>query len=433
MKSLLKTELIMENIRITIPALKESFQSSKKDNDFIIPSSPSHPSLTGTQNNSSLNTASPTSTNSSVDSCNSSSNDFSLNEANKSIFIINRNFQNNEQKNDNIFLGNKRKIQFNVKKIDKKSPFLITTNKNSSNTQKVNNTTESNLLSKETEKKELLEKPLPKKIKPHLFNTFNYNHFENLIKKNFNKGRWSSDEHLKFLRAYVNFGKKYNQSQKYIGSRNSMQIRSHAQKFFLKLKTLRNDKFDFSNDNIKNLSNVFEIIKANNETNIENNEYIVNTLIELCKNNQKNELNSSEGDIRIIINKKEGEKIFNDLLLNKENSLKTDNIFNNESESSVFEDEEINNDNDIITMNEQNSENLNQKNDFIFMEQNDCNKYGNINIDYNQNFKFDNDYIFLSGDSDIFSKEEISSMENDFIFDKNSQSSYLKYICNYFS
>ena len=433
MKSLLKTELIMENIRITIPALKESFQSSKKDNDFIIPSSPSYPSLTGTQNNSSLNTASPTSTNSSVDSYNSSSNDFSLNEANKSIFIINRNFQNNEQKNDNIFLGNKRKIQFNVKKIDKKSPFLITTNKNSSNTQKVNNTTESNLLSKKTKKKELLEKPLPKKIKPHLFNTFNYNSFENLIKKNVNKGRWSSGEHIKFLRAYVNFGKKYNLSQKYIGSRNSMQIRSHAQKFFLKLKSLKNDNFDFSNDNIKNLYDVFEIIKANNKTNIENNEYIVNTLIDLCKNDQKNELDSSEGDIRIIINKNEGEKIFNDLLLNKENSLKTDNIFNNESESSVFEDEEINNDNDIITMNEQNSENLNQKNDFIFIEQNDCNKYGNINIDYNQNFKFDNDYIFLSGDSDIFSKEEISSMENDFIFDKNSQSSYLKYICNYFS
>ena len=433
MKSLLKTELIMENIRITIPALKESFQSSKKDNDFIIPSSPSHPSLTGTQNNSSLNTASPTSTNSSVDSCNSSSNDFSLNEANKSIFIINRNFQNNEQKNDNIFLGNKRKIQFNVKKIDKKSPFLITTNKNSSNTQKVNNTTESNLLSKKTKKKGLLEKPLPKKIKPHLFNTFNYNHFENLIKKNVNKGRWSSGEHIKFLRAYVNFGKKYNLSQKYIGSRNSMQIRSHAQKFFLKLKSLKNDNFDFSNDNIKNLYDVFEIIKANNKTNIENNEYIVNTLIDLCKNDQKNELDSSEGNIRIIINKNEGEKIFNDLLLNKENSLKTDNIFNNESESSVFEDEEINNDNDIITMNVQNSENLNQKNDFIFMEQNDCNKYGNINIDYKQNFKFDNDYIFLSGDSDIFSKEEISSMENDFIFDKNSQSSYLKYICNYFS
>ena len=425
MKSLLKTELIMENIRITIPALKESFQSSKKDNDFIIPSSPSHPSLTGTQNNSSLNTASPTSTNSSVDSCNSSSNDFSLNEANKSIFIINRNFLNNEQKNDNIFLGNKRKIQFNVKKIDKKSPFLITTNKNSSNTQKVNNTTESNLLSKETEKKELLEKPLPKKIKPHLFNTFNYNHFENLIKKNFNKGRWSSDEHLKFLRAYVNFGKKYNQSQKYIGSRNSMQIRSHAQKFFLKLKTLKNDKFDFSNDNIKNLSNVFEIIKANNETNIENNEYIVNTLIELCKNNQKNELNSSEGDIRIIINKKEGEKIFNDLLLNKEKSLKKD----------IFDEplEEINNDNNMITLNEQNNENLNRKSDFVFKEQNDCNKCGNININFNQNFKFDNDYIFLSGDSDIFSKEEISSKENDFIFDKNSQSSYFKYICNYFS
>ena len=148
MKSLLKTELIMENIRITIPALKESFQSSKKDNDFIIPSSPSHPSLTGTQNNSSLNTASPTSTNSSVDSCNSSSNDFSLNEANKRIFTTNKNFKNNEQKNENIFLGNKRKIQFRVKKVYKKSPFFITSNENASNTPKVNSTTKSTLLSK---------------------------------------------------------------------------------------------------------------------------------------------------------------------------------------------------------------------------------------------------------------------------------------------
>ena len=485
MKSFLQAGLIKKNVMITNPELKEEFQSSKKDNNFIVSSCPNSPRLSDTQSNLSLNTSSPTSTNPSVESFNSF-NDSSLNETNKSIIIIKKNFnycdlnenknnernKNNDQKNKNIFLGNKRKIQFNVKKIDKKSPIFITSNENSKfdlsnfalNNSNMNknslnipnvDTTESTLLSKETEKK-----PLPKKVKPHLFNTINYDFFENLINKNINEGRWSSDEHIRFLRAYINFGKKYKLSQKYIGSRNSMQIRSHAQKFFLKLKNLKNEQFDFTTDNIKNLLDVFELIKANNKTNIDNKEYIVNTLIELCKNTPKNELNSSKGDIRIIIDKKEGENAFNDLLFNKENSLKTDifnetfnNKFNIESESSIFEDEEINNDNDMIILNidrnenenikqneldidrsyEQNRKNLNRNNDFGVNEQKYCNKDINININYDQNLKFDNDYIFVSGDSDIFSKEEIPAKENDFMIVKNSQSPYLKFICNYFS
>ena len=471
MKSFLQADLIKKNVMIKNPELKEEFQSSKKDNNFIVSSCPNSPRLSDTQSNLSLNTSSPTSTNSSLKSFNSS-NDSSLNETKKSIIIINKNFKNNDQKNKNIFLGNKRKIQFNVKKIDKKSPIFITSNENSKfdlsnfalNNSNMNknslnipnvDTTESTLLSKETEKK-----PLPKKVKPHLFNTINYDFFENLINKNINEGRWSSDEHIRFLRAYINFGKKYKLSQKYIGSRNSMQIRSHAQKFFLKLKNLKNERFDFTDDNIKNLLDVFELIKANNKTNIDNKEYIVNTLIELCKNTQKNDLNSSKGDIRIIIDKKEGENAFNDLSFNKENSLKTDifnetinNKFNIESESSIFEDEEINNDNDMIILNidrnenenikqneldidrsyEQNRENLKPNNDFGVNEQKYCNKDVNININYNQNLKFDNDYIFVSGDSDIFSKEEIPAKENDFMIVKNNQSPYLKFISNYFS
>ena len=469
MKSFLQAGLIKKNVMITNTELKEEFQSSKKDNNFIVSSCPNSPRLSDTQSNLSLNTSSPTSTNSSLKSFNSS-NDSSLNETKKSIIIINKNFnyycdlnenknnernKNNDQKNKNIFLGNKRKIQFNVKKIDKKSPIFITSsenskfdlsnfalnnsnmNKNSLNIPNVD-TTESTLLSKETEKK-----PLPKKVKPHLFNTINYDFFENLINKNINEGRWSSDEHIRFLRAYINFGKKYKLSQKYIGSRNSMQIRSHAQKFFLKLKNLKNERFDFTADNIKNLLDVFELIKANNKTNIDNKEYIVNTLIELCKNTQKNDLNSSKGDIRIIIDKKEGENAFNDLSFNKENSLKTDifnetfnNKFNIESESSIFEDEEINNDNDMIIQNIDRNENENIKQnklDFGVNEQKYCNKDVNININYNQNLKFDNDYIFVSGDSDIFSKEEIPAKENDFMIVKNGQSPYLKFICNYFS
>ena len=207
MKSFLQAGLIKKNVMITNPELKEEFQSSKKDNNFIVSSCPNSPRLSDTQSNLSLNTSSPTSTNPSVESFNSF-NDSSLNETNKSIIIIKKNFnycdlnenknnernKNNDQKNKNIFLGNKRKIQFNVKKIDKKSPIFITSNENSKfdlsnfalNNSNMNknslnipnvDTTESTLLSKETEKK-----PLPKKVKPHLFNTINYDFFENQAK-----------------------------------------------------------------------------------------------------------------------------------------------------------------------------------------------------------------------------------------------------------
>ena len=66
-------------------------------------------------------------------------------------------------------------------------------------------------------------------------------------------------------------------------------------------------------------------------------------------------------------------------------------------------------------------------------EQNDISKYANLN-NKNSNFNFDNSYVVLSGDSDIFYQNEIPSEEKNFlIVKKNYQSPYLKFICNYFS
>lgn len=237
MRSFLPTNFIKDNMIIQSPELKKAFPSSKTSNNFIIQSCSNSYCLNDAQTNFSLNSSSSKSTNSSVESS-IFSNDSSFNDINKNIFVINQNF--NEQKNVKTFLGQKRKIQFNVQKDIKKSPIFITINnkenskfnlnnfaidnsnmnKNSSNIPTYNST-ESTFLNKETEKKELLEKTDPKKEKPLLFNTINYSLFENLIKKNMNEGRWSQNEHIKFLRAYVNFGKKYKLSQKYIGSRNS--------------------------------------------------------------------------------------------------------------------------------------------------------------------------------------------------------------------
>jgi len=259
MRSVLATNSIKDNMIITSPELKKTFPSSKMSNNFIIQSCSNSCCLTDTQTNFSLNSSSTKSTNSPVEST-IFSNDSSFNDINKNIFETNQNFnfyyepkenknngRNNEQKNVKTFLGQKRKIQFNVQKEVKKSPMFITINNKENSKFNLNNfaidnsnmninssniptynSTESTFLNKETEKKELLEKTDPKKEKPLLFNTINYSLFENLIKKNMNEGRWSQNEHIKFLRAYVNFGKKYKLSQKYIGSRNSTQIRSHA-------------------------------------------------------------------------------------------------------------------------------------------------------------------------------------------------------------
>jgi len=55
-------------------------------------------------------------------------------------------------------------------------------------------------------------------------------------KKSFyNEGRWSFEEHKKFIEALVEYRKNWKNMQIYIGTRSSSQVRSHAQKFLLKL------------------------------------------------------------------------------------------------------------------------------------------------------------------------------------------------------
>lgn len=49
------------------------------------------------------------------------------------------------------------------------------------------------------------------------------------------QGRWTEEEHQKFLEGLKMFGKDWRSIEEYIGSRTCAQIRSHAQKYFNKL------------------------------------------------------------------------------------------------------------------------------------------------------------------------------------------------------
>jgi len=48
-------------------------------------------------------------------------------------------------------------------------------------------------------------------------------------------GRWTMDEHFRFLEALQRFGKEWKRVQQHVCTRSSTQARSHAQKFFVKL------------------------------------------------------------------------------------------------------------------------------------------------------------------------------------------------------
>ena len=397
--------------------------------------------------------------------------------------------KNNTKNNQKKFLGKKTKIHFDVLKNCEKKRIFETRifygknehnidDSNSNNLVKDKNilnrqnseSSESTFSIKETEKNESSAKR-PQKTVKKLFSIIDYNLFDDLKKGDINEGRWSSEEHIKFIKAFVYFGKKYKLIQKYISSRNCHQIRSHAQKFVLRIKSLNNKDYDFSNDNINSLSDIIDIIKANNKTNTNNKEYIINTLIDISEIIKKNGENFKEDKFKNymgIIRKTEEKTALNVSVLNDDNNeikieFNDQNLgkkLNNGNEYSIFENEEIYEDiinSDINLMRneniniykkefcleeidinnnlncEQNEENIPQNKEIITKELNYLDDICNIDNILKQNDKFDDDFIFLSNDSCLFCQDEFLSMTKDNFLMKNKNSSYLKLISNLYS
>ena len=72
----------------------------------------------------------------------------------------------------------------------------------------------------------------------------------------YNSGRWTQEEHKKFIDGILEYGNEWKKVQSLIKTRSSTQARSHAQKFFLRIKKNLNitDTQNISNDNNYNSS-----------------------------------------------------------------------------------------------------------------------------------------------------------------------------------
>ena len=191
---------------------------------------------------------------------------------------------------------------------------------------------------------------------------------KNIIKNNKinSKGRWIKEEHIRFIKGCLLYGNDWKKIEKYVKTRTSTQIRSHAQKFLIKLKKkydiydenkqlkyfdnnddiIQKDIYFFvknlkSNDQIENEMEKIEIIllKLFN-INQKNGEILVNKRINLLSNSNNKKKVEREKEIKNTqlkdkiktwLNSNESEDLYNLLYLiniNDENiKLTLQNIF----------------------------------------------------------------------------------------------------------
>ena len=262
----------------------------KKDEKFDINDNLPFVNTQEIQLNNTINSSACSTTNSSIESKKSAFNNY--------MFIIEPQIFNSpstdndisNNSNSNQFLGKKTNVHFDIFKIEEEKEINKIQNYNSNKINKFNSKiidySEGKKYIKKSNSPELnQEKAFCKELYEN--NSILKNKNENKIDKyNFlNEGRWSYDEHIKFIEAIAKYGKNWKDVQKYVGSRSSSQARSHAQKFFLKLKTIKNPNlnFDFSSNDIKSITDIIGIIKNRKEYIIHGEDYIINTLINLSE------------------------------------------------------------------------------------------------------------------------------------------------------
>lgn len=121
-------------------------------------------------------------------------------------------------------------------------------------------------------------------------------HLEGSILANdskYNTGRWSQEEHKKFVEAIFKYGNEWKKIKEFIGSRSSTQARSHAQKFFIRLKkTLFHQNFNLKRqsldqNSIANVITCFQDCLPSNRINVDDSDKLMKMLLALSNQSRK--------------------------------------------------------------------------------------------------------------------------------------------------
>ena len=164
----------------------------------------------------------------------------------------------------------------------------------------------------------------------------------NFCNSKFNEGKWNKNEHLQFLKGISLYENKWKEVQKLVITRSVGQVRSHAQKYFLKYRSLLN----FNKNTFKNIKFLLKKIK--------------------------------ELDKRLNLEEKPEKNIFFSLeqnILGKNIKLKRRHIFKRIQRKIVFKNININgkrikeNNEDIIEDNNETNTNLENTGNFPLFEQ----------------------------------------------------------------
>ena len=227
------------------------------------------------------------------------------------------------------------------------------------------------------------------------------------VKENVNEGRWDENEHLRFLDAIYNYGTQWKQVQKYVRTRSSRQVRSHAQKFFLKLKLFKDPElgFDFTDDNINNLTEIISIVKEFEKNNN-------------CENILSN-LNKKLSESYLKINNNTHNNILNE---NKELDVLVKN------NTIIIKDQSINEDNDDNDRSVEKSINKSKKRKIfktIICKRTKKNKFEEIN-NISDNRKDNNIEEEIGENKDIYDENDLKNNNNiyfigDYIYDSSNQ------------
>ena len=130
---------------------------------------------------------------------------------------------------------------------------------------------------------------------------FNYKQRQMLNKKGMNKnyvaGRWLIDEHQRFIDGVIKYGNNWRQVQKYVGTRSGTQTRSHAQKFFEKLKRskiFKTEKYDFSRNSLKLLHDIVANLSEKEYEQTLKKLHSLTYRVDMKSDNEDSELNENE-------------------------------------------------------------------------------------------------------------------------------------------